>query len=300
MPSEEQAVLPAGPTASPPTVRVLDVIELLAEQDGEPIRFSDLARRLDLTQGTTHAILATLCDRGWAQRDRQSRTYTIGPGLLRAAGKLSRSRLLIDRARDAASRLAAELGDAVSVVERDGEELHIVGFAGTLDRDTGVAMDDRYPFIAPFGPAFAAWLDPGERRTWFDHAVGDDADLGERVESLLASTRKRGYSLERTPAPHLRALQVMMTLHREPMSPGVQQATSNLLGEITAAALLPVADPAEPEPVVALATPIFNSAGEVVLNLVIHPFRQLDRHQIDAAGRSLVRAAQAVSQKEAA
>lgn len=61
---------------SPPTARVLDVLELLAQhaRAGTSPRLSDLVRDLGLTQATAHAIMATLCDRGWAIRDPSCRS----------------------------------------------------------------------------------------------------------------------------------------------------------------------------------------------------------------------------------
>jgi DNA-binding IclR family transcriptional regulator len=294
---EEQGAI--GASASPPTVRVLDVIELLAERNGEPIRFSDLARRLQLSQGTTHAILATLCDRGWAQRDRLTKSYAIGPALPRAARKVSRDVSLLDTALEGAAALAADVGFPASVIERTGDELQIVGLAGDLDRLTGVTTGDRVPFAAPFGPAFAAWLDPDERQTWFQRTVGEDARLQRRLEGELAATRERGYSLERTPMPHLRAVQVMTTLRREPASPGVRQAIGNLLGEITASGLLPPPHAVEREPVTSLAAPLFDAGGTIALNLALHPFRPLTRREIEAAGRALVQAAVVAGQEAA-
>ncbi|MBZ4561135.1 helix-turn-helix domain-containing protein, partial [Mycobacterium avium] len=48
---------------------MLDVVELLARSPSARLRFSDVVRELGLTQATAHAILKTLCDRGWASRD---------------------------------------------------------------------------------------------------------------------------------------------------------------------------------------------------------------------------------------
>jgi DNA-binding IclR family transcriptional regulator len=56
-------------TASPPTGRVLDVLELLAQRDRDGPRLTDVIEELGITRATAHSILTTLCDRGWASRD---------------------------------------------------------------------------------------------------------------------------------------------------------------------------------------------------------------------------------------
>ncbi|MDT5145378.1 MAG: hypothetical protein QOC58_23, partial [Mycobacterium sp.] len=45
------------------------MVELLARAGNTQLRFSDIVRELGLTQATVHAILKTLCDRGWTSRD---------------------------------------------------------------------------------------------------------------------------------------------------------------------------------------------------------------------------------------
>src|ERR1700743_3127607 len=108
---------------SPPTARVLDVVELLAGTDEDRLRFSDVVRRLDLTQATAHAILTTLCERGWVSRDPVDKTYSLGPALAVVATRVETARPLAQAARTVALDLAGQFGYATSVVERVGDSL---------------------------------------------------------------------------------------------------------------------------------------------------------------------------------
>ena len=56
------------------------------------LRFSDVVRELGLTQATAHAILATLCDRGWVSRDPVDKTYSLGPALAVVATRVETAR----------------------------------------------------------------------------------------------------------------------------------------------------------------------------------------------------------------
>ena len=66
-------------SSSAPTERVLDIVELLSRPGRGEIRFSDVVRELDLSQGTAHAILKTLSDRGWVTRDPVTKAFALGP-----------------------------------------------------------------------------------------------------------------------------------------------------------------------------------------------------------------------------
>ena len=107
-------------STSAPTARVLDVVELLARPGNEQLRFSDVVRELDLTQATAHAILKTLCDRGWASRDPVAKTFSLGPALAVVAARTDTARPLAHAARASRCELSAEVGFAASVVERFG------------------------------------------------------------------------------------------------------------------------------------------------------------------------------------
>ena len=60
---------------SQPAERVVRVLEALRARPDEGLRFADVARAADVSQGTCHAILATLTDAGWVQREPATKTY---------------------------------------------------------------------------------------------------------------------------------------------------------------------------------------------------------------------------------
>jgi hypothetical protein len=115
-----------------------------------------VVRELGLTQATTHAILTTLCDRGWASRDPVDKTYSLGPALAVVATRVETARPLAHSARTAALQLADEFGYATSVVERFGDSLVITAFKDAGQRPaahpaTGSATPRRSESRSPPG-----------------------------------------------------------------------------------------------------------------------------------------------------
>src|ERR1700761_6795899 len=155
---------------SAPTTRVLDVVELLAAPGTERLRFSDVVRELSLTQATAHAILTTLCDRGWASRDPVNKTFSPGPALAAVAGRIDIARPLAHTARAAALQLAEEFGYAASVVERFGDSLVITAFEDA-GQQSGGAPGDRIRYAPPFGGAFAAWDTEDQQHAWIQRGT---------------------------------------------------------------------------------------------------------------------------------
>src|SRR4051812_16655832 len=70
-----------GQDLSPPTTRVMDIVELLAQRPDDHPTLAEICRELDVSRSTGHAIMHTLCARQWASRDPLSGRFSIGPAL---------------------------------------------------------------------------------------------------------------------------------------------------------------------------------------------------------------------------
>ncbi|ADP82485.1 helix-turn-helix domain-containing protein [Pseudofrankia inefficax] len=278
--------------ASPPTARVLDVLELLARSDEEPPRLRDLVRDLGLTQATAHAIMATLCDRGWAVRDPTSRAFTPGPALTalaaRAGAGVSRRRT----AREVVRQLAHDLGHPSVVTERVGDELVIT----TLDlgpcQVADLAAGERLPFAAPFGVAFAAWEDDDGRRAWMRRGAITDPALTGRLDDLLTATHERGFSIERMDPAMTRATRAMTALRDDPQARPVRRAVDGLLSEIANLGFRDVdAEANDRRPVTAISAPVFDPrTGQVTASVGVHPLRALSAQRAGEIGRHVTQA----------
>ncbi|OFB36794.1 transcriptional regulator [Mycolicibacterium sp. (ex Dasyatis americana)] len=280
---------------SAPTGRVLDVIELLASSGEKRLRFSDVVSALDLTQATAHAILKTLCDRGWLIRDPADKTFALGPGLAVVAARTAVARPLAHAARIAAQELSDQLGHAASVVERVADELVITAFEGAGPRPAG-APGDRIRYAPPFGVAFAAWDSPAEQRAWIDRAPTATGALTDRLTEVLAQTRTRGFDVDWTTPDLTRAAQMVGSLPSDGLPDHVRGITDQLRAEFTTIGLTPAGGTTgKPQPVATIAAPVFDPHGRVALILCVHPLRPMTTRQVDTAGVRVRRAADRLS-----
>ncbi len=128
--------------------------------------------RLELSQATAHAILKTLTDRGWVNRDPAAKTFSLGPALSLIAARLDDARPSTNLARDAARRVAATVDIPASVIERAGDDLVITAFEQPKGGAIPASPNERIPYTAPFGVAFAAWDTPDAQQAWIQRAAG--------------------------------------------------------------------------------------------------------------------------------
>ncbi len=285
-------------SASPPTERVLGIIELLARQRGEGVRLADVARELGLSQSTAHAIIGTLCDRGWASRDPVDKTLTLGPVLELTAARADLARPRAHATRAAAIDLAGELGYPASVTELTGEYLilnFLGGGPGELPREWSGEAGDRIAFNAPFGPAFAAWATAAEQQAWFDRATLIQEEHTKLLSEFLAATRERGYSVEYMAPTLARTARLFEPLGDDQWSASMRKVIDEALLELATAGLAPD-DRSE---VTAISAPVFDRHGLAVMNIGIHPFAPLAAGEIAHIGEQLLRATGAISDSPA-
>jgi DNA-binding IclR family transcriptional regulator len=287
---------PIRGSPSAPTARVLDVVELLARSGNRQPRFSDIVRELDLTQATAHAILKTLCDRGWASRDPAGKTFALGPALAVVAARTDTARPLTHAARAAALRLSGDFGYAGSVVERFGDSLVVTAFEGEPVTAPSGVPGDRIPYSPPFGVAFAAWDTDEGQREWIRRGAGNNADRAQRLQYVLARTRERGFDIDWTTPALAQAAQLVGTLDSHEIPTPVRQIMDQLIAEFTTIGFLSDDNPGRrKQPVVTIAAPVFDHRRRVALIVAVHPLCTLSAKQIRDIGKRLTEETAAIT-----
>ena len=274
-------------SSSAPTSRVLDVVELLSQPGGRPMRFSDIVRELELTQATAHSILKTLSDRGWITRDPMTKTFTLGPEISLLAARVDVARPLTQLARDATRRLVETTAMAASVVEKAGEHLVITAFALPEGSDTPTP-NERIPYSPPFGVAFAAWDDETSQAAWVARGAADDAALAERLNDVLAHTRARGYDVDWMTPALAQAAHAIGALSGDAVPHNLRTVIDQLRVEFTSAVALSGASGRDKRPVATISAPVIDTGGGIRLVLAIHPLRTMTARAVDAAASSLL------------
>lgn len=271
--------------SSPPTRRVIDVVELLVGRRDRPIRLSDVVSTLDINKATASAILNQLCESGWVARDPIDKTFTVGDTLTRLARRLDSSATLTRAAR-AAATAARETGYAASVSERDGDILTITAFTPGRHHPWRASPGDQVPFAAPFGPAYAAWETDPERRAWISRSGIDSEGFATTIQAQLDSTRSRGFSVEQTDPEMLAAVPSLAKLHAA-LPPTMREHLNQVLTELVRTTSNDPTTQHDDRYVGVIAAPIFAAGGRVAYNLCLHPFTSLAPDRIRQLGERL-------------
>ena len=181
--------------------RALSVLAVLRDARGD-VGVIELARALDLHASTAHRIIRALVAAGYVVQNAQTERYRLGPAAF-LLGRAAERTLGFDEAMPLLERLAAETGESVNLVIRDGDEGLVV-----------LRVESEHPlrFIQPVGAriplyctstgkvllAFAGDLHEevarlGELNRLTSTTVTSPRDLLADLEEI----RRRGYSINR-------------------------------------------------------------------------------------------------------
>src|SRR5829696_7705016 len=153
MPSES-----AG-RASPPTNRVVAILDFLAGHADERFGVSELARRLGLSKPTCLGIVSALTDAGYLVRDGADKTYRLGPSLIQLGHRAQESMRVSPAARDQLGRLSTRFRTTAALSGVIDERITLLELVAPQGAQVGVEVGQSYPFAPPVGLMFVLWDD---------------------------------------------------------------------------------------------------------------------------------------------
>lgn len=285
---------------SAPTERVLDIIEILSRTDARGMRFSDVVRRLDLSQGTAHAILTSLQNRGWVTRDPVTKEFNLGPAMALIASRLDAERPTAAVARSAIRRLAEKTGMAASVVERIGDDLVITAFENPSNSPPAALPNDRIPYAPPFGIACAAWDSAAEQEAWVQRGAAGDASLADRLRAALTHTRGRGYDVDWMTPALADAVHAIGTLPDDSVPGNLRSVVDQLRVEFIVTRMVPDESLRGAHSVATISAPVLDSNSRVRLILGVHPLRQMTIRETRNVAEPLLQEIARISEERSA
>lgn len=213
--------------ASPPTQRVVRVLDYLAENPGQRFGVSELARRLGLSKPTCLGIVTTLSDAGYLVRDPTDKTYRLGPSLITLGHRAQESLRVSPAAREELRRLSSRFSVTAALSAVVDDRITLLDIVSPPGVRPGVEIGQSYPFAPPVGLMFVLWDDEAERNWLAKEPTLPLRTDTERLNRVVTECRADGYLVERL-TPGGRRLYALMA----GMSTQLPDELRALLGEL--------------------------------------------------------------------
>ena len=213
--------------ASPPTDRVVAILDFLAGRPDERFGVSELARRVGLSKPTCLGIVTSLTDAGYLVRDQADKSYRLGPSLITLGHKAQESMRVSPAAREQLRRLSSRYGVTAALSAVVDDRITLLDLVAPTGVRPGVEVGQSYPFAPPVGLMFVLW-DAAALRDWLakEPTIPVRTDT-ERLHRVIAECRADGYLVERL-TPGGQRLYALMA----GMSNSLPDELRALLGEI--------------------------------------------------------------------
>ncbi len=278
---------------SPPTERVIAVLELLGRNPAKQFTLAEICRSLDISRATGHAILTTLAAREWAIRDPATACYTWGPAiaaLARPAGaQLHRADL---------NTLAAATGTQVMLARREGATLVVIDSVGECLRGPRIWRGMRTPFVAPIGRDYVAWWSADAQKRWLQEIGVPSRGLQQRMIAVLNEIRRRGYVVERLTRQYVRVYTALRALSADGE---VDEITTQLARAYADLAVIDVLDNelahGSSHSIATVSAPIRMPDGTATMTAMAAVFSTLDGAEIRTLGQQVRHAADCIEHR---
>ncbi|MFF2083398.1 helix-turn-helix domain-containing protein [Nocardia sp. NPDC058176] len=210
---------PADSGASPPTWRVIAVMELLARLD-KGLTVSQIAQRLSVPRATIASITRELHAARWVQRDERLR-YRIGPAALElGAGRTGDE--ITRAAEPILTRLARDTGCGATLSRIAPGTLTVVAkrYPETGRVIPGFSLGQPIPLGYPAGAAVMPWRERAEQDAWMATAQ----TAGRQGRQLIRFVAEHGFAMFRPGDGNGHLVEVLVDLLTASGSAGVERS----------------------------------------------------------------------------
>jgi DNA-binding IclR family transcriptional regulator len=279
---------------SPPTERVLDVLDFLVSRPEERFGLSELARTLGISKPTCLGIVNALSARGYLVRDPVQLTYGLGPALIAvgraaqgsyAVGHVARPHLeAVSEQYGTTCTASAVVGDQITVLERTGPG------QGT------VRVGQQYPFAPPVGLMYVLW-DQSALTEWLSRRPTLPVKLDRtRLRRVVQECRRRGYLVESLTTTGLRLHSLMAGVAAYDLPRRVQDLIGEMASNLGERVYLEAdLSPRRKLPVNLIAAPTYDADGRQELVLTLYVGEPITGAEVTRRAAALTAAAQAVT-----
>ena len=284
---------------SPPTERVVQVLDHLVAHRNQRFGLSELARNLGISKPTCLGIVTALVEGGYLTRDSVTKSYGLGPALI-VAGRAAHEGFAIGAV---ASRHLAPVGRAFgttcSASTVVGDRIVVLDITAPDGVRAAARVGEVYPFAPPVGLMYVLWGSDADLDAWLEREPTLPVRIDrERLTDVVAQCRADGYLVETLTPLGRRLHSAMAGVRADDLPPQLRELLGDMASSVGERVHLhrdEGEDGAGSHAVSVIAAPTYDADGRQSLVVTLHVGESIDRAQIEQRGIALVAAANAIT-----
>jgi DNA-binding IclR family transcriptional regulator len=282
---------------SPPTQRVVVLMEHFVAHQGGRFGLSELSRELQMSKPTCLGIVSTLVDSGHLVRDPVSKTYALGPAFIPLGRLAQRNFAAADVAAPLLAGLSERYGAACTASAVVGDDIVVLASTAPPGRRPAVPVGQRYPFAPPVGLMYVLWSSDGEFERWLAKPPTLPVTLDTaHLRAVVAECRARGYLVEGMTETGRRLHSLMAGVAAYDLPQEVRELVGEMVSTLGERVYLGADLSARGKhPVSVLAAPTYDADGIQELVLTLYVGHAVSGAEIARRGAALVAVADTVT-----
>jgi DNA-binding IclR family transcriptional regulator len=282
---------------SPPTQRVVSLLDHFVAHEGGRYGLSELARELQMSKPTCLGIVTTLVDSGHLVCDPVTKTYALGPAFISVGRLAQRNCLAADIARPLLSGLSERYAAACTGSAVVGDDIAVLASTAPPGRRPAVPVGQRYPFAPPVGLMYVLWSSDEAFERWLAKPATLPVTLDRaHLRTVVAECRSRGYLVEGLTETGRRLHSLMAGVAAYDLPQEVRELVGEMVTSLGERVYLGADLSARGRhPVSVLAAPTYDADGIQELVLTLYVGHAITGAEIGRRGAALVAVADAVT-----
>jgi IclR family transcriptional regulator, KDG regulon repressor len=195
-------------------IKAFDIIELVAQRNGQAISLTEISQELDINQATAANIINTLVSRGYLEHIGKKKGYRLGPTAYRLTNEIPYEQDLVNTARSVMETLTATLNESCILGVLRNHKRYILYAVNAVQEIQVQLRSERNIYETASGRLLLAYLSEKELERHIqkdglpDINIWEEAQTTDKLISALAQIKKEGIAKTHLTNRHVKGFAV--------------------------------------------------------------------------------------------
>ncbi len=200
-------------------IKAFDILELVAQRNGQSITLTEIADELQLNQATAANINKTLVHKGYLEHIGKKKGYRLGPAAYSLTNEVPYGKDLINAARGVMEELTAKLNESCLLGVMRNNKRYILHVVNSVQEIQVQLRSERNVYETASGRLLLAYFSEKELERFIQQNGLPDPELWEEASSMekllqtLPKIKKEGMAMTFMGNRHIRGFAVPIEVH---------------------------------------------------------------------------------------